>query len=237
MKNSFFSRFAPKETKFFPLLKQLSEIVLSASELLMESLKHESPEERSEYYKKIKDVERQGDQLTNRIFEELGKTFITPFDREDIHDLASSTDDIIDCINSAAKRIAISHKVHVTKPHIGVVNSVQGLDAELTRLAHKKRVVMVMKMGDVSLIAITQECISIILENTQMLRRIQLAGKVSRAASLFTEDIGFPTHSSVAFVKVKHHLFKAALVKTRNHQAYGGRKVRIIHALFPQKSV
>ena len=107
MKNSFFSRFAPKETKFFPLLKQLSEIVLSASELLMESLKHESPEERSEYYKKIKDVERQGDQLTNRIFEELGKTFITPFDREDIHDLASSTDDIIDCINSAAKRIAI----------------------------------------------------------------------------------------------------------------------------------
>ena len=60
MKNSFFSRFAPKETKFFPLLKQLSEIVLSASELLMESLKHESPEERSEYYKKIKDVERQG---------------------------------------------------------------------------------------------------------------------------------------------------------------------------------
>ncbi len=107
MKNSFFSRFAPKETKFFPLLKQQSEIVLSASDLLVESLKHDSPEERSEFYKKIKDVERQGDQLTNRIFEELGKTFITPFDREDIHDLASSMDDIVDRINSAAKRIAI----------------------------------------------------------------------------------------------------------------------------------
>ncbi len=54
--------------------------------------------------KKIKDLEREGDRLTHLIFDELGTTFITPFDREDIHDLASCMDDVIDGINSCAKK-------------------------------------------------------------------------------------------------------------------------------------
>lgn len=96
MKNSFFSRFTPKEPKFFPLLKQLSEILSASSSILVESLRHDSPTERANYYKLIKDKEREGDKLTHLIFDELGTTFITPFDREDIHDLASSIDDVID---------------------------------------------------------------------------------------------------------------------------------------------
>ena len=107
MKNSFFSRFTPKEPKFFPLLKQLSEILLSSSALLIEILGHDSPEKRAEDYKRIQDLEREGDKLTNLILDELGTTFITPFDREDIHDLASGMDDVIDGINSCAKRITI----------------------------------------------------------------------------------------------------------------------------------
>ena len=107
MKNSFFSRFTPKEPKFFPLLKQLSEILSASSSILVESLRHDSPTERANYYKLIKDKEREGDKLTHLIFDELGTTFITPFDREDIHDLASSIDDVIDGINSSAKRINI----------------------------------------------------------------------------------------------------------------------------------
>ena len=107
MKNSFFSRFTPKEPKFFPLLKQLSEVLSASSVALVESLQHDQPTERSEYYKKIKDLEREGDRLTHLIFDELGTTFITPFDREDIHDLASCMDDVIDGINRCAKRIYI----------------------------------------------------------------------------------------------------------------------------------
>ena len=107
MKNSFFSRFTPKEPKFFPLLKQLSEILSASSSILVESLRHDSPTERANYYKLIKDKEREGDKLTHLIFDELGTTIITPFDREDIHDLASSIDDVIDGINSSAKRITI----------------------------------------------------------------------------------------------------------------------------------
>ena len=56
MKNSFFSRFTPKEPKFFPLLKQLSEVLCKASVVLTESLQHDSPTERADYYKKIKEL-------------------------------------------------------------------------------------------------------------------------------------------------------------------------------------
>lgn len=103
----FFSRFTPQEPKFFPMLKRLSEILTSSSDLLVESMQHDKPEERANYYKRIKDMEREGDKQTHLIFDELGKTFITPFDREDIHDLASTMDDVIDGINSCAKRITI----------------------------------------------------------------------------------------------------------------------------------
>ncbi len=107
MENSFFSRFTPKEPKFFSLLKQLSDTLTEASNLLVECVAQGSPEERSNLYKRIKAVERKGDEQTNFIFNQLSTTFITPFDREDIHDLASSMDDVIDCINSCAKRITI----------------------------------------------------------------------------------------------------------------------------------
>lgn len=107
MNNSFFNRFTPKEPKFFPLLKQLSGVLTASSVLLGESLRYDLPAERSEYYKKIKEKEREGDRLTHLILDELSTTFITPLDREDIHDLASCMDDVIDGINSCAKRIAI----------------------------------------------------------------------------------------------------------------------------------
>ena len=65
MKNSFFSRFTPKEPKFFPLLKQLSEILLSSSALLIESIAAMTRlKKRADDYKRIKDMEREGDKLT-----------------------------------------------------------------------------------------------------------------------------------------------------------------------------
>ncbi len=107
MNNSFFSNFAPKEPKFFPLFKQLSQILKTASNELLVSLEHDTAKERMDYHKKIKELEKQGDTLVNRILDELGSTFITPFDREDIHLLTSSIDDVLDGVNSCAKRIAI----------------------------------------------------------------------------------------------------------------------------------
>ena len=107
MNNSFFSKFGPKEPKFFDYLKQVSEVLLTASEMLMESLRCQTREERKEAFRKIKEQERIGDDLAHKIFEELSSSFITPFDREDIHLLTDCLDDVIDRINSCSKRIAI----------------------------------------------------------------------------------------------------------------------------------
>jgi uncharacterized protein Yka (UPF0111/DUF47 family) len=57
------------------------------------------------YIKEIEDMEHVNDDLTHRIFTELGRNFITPFDREDIHSLASALDDVSDYIYGTAKKI------------------------------------------------------------------------------------------------------------------------------------
>lgn len=107
MNNSFLSQFAPKERKFYPLLIQLSEVIFETSNLLLESFSFDQPEQREKYYKRIKELEHKGDDISNHIFDELSVTFITPFDREDIHDLASVMDDVIDGMKSCTKRISI----------------------------------------------------------------------------------------------------------------------------------
>lgn len=105
MSNSFISKLTPKEPKFFPLLSGLSDVITEISELMIEFIKNYNPETAGDYYKKIKDLERKGDALSNKIFDELNVTFITPFDREDINNLATRMDDVNDYVNSAAKRI------------------------------------------------------------------------------------------------------------------------------------
>ena len=107
MKNNLFDRFKPKENKFFPLLSGMAEVIVTASDLIIECVQVTNHNEAVEYYKKIKDQERKADTIQNQIFEELNQTFITPFDREDINHLSSTMDDVIDLINSCAKRIML----------------------------------------------------------------------------------------------------------------------------------
>jgi len=107
MNNSFFSNFVPKEPKFFPTLKELTDVILVASDLMIECVQKPDHESAIDFYKKIKEQERKGDALNNRIFDDLNTTFLTPFDREDINKLSSRLDDVIDYMNSAAKRIVL----------------------------------------------------------------------------------------------------------------------------------
>lgn len=107
MKNSLFDRFKPKENKFFPLLREMSEVILIASNLIVDCVQVKNHTEAVEFYKKIKEQERSGDKIQGKIFDELNNTFITPFDREDIDALSSAMDDVADMINSCAKRIML----------------------------------------------------------------------------------------------------------------------------------
>lgn len=102
-----FKLFAPKDKVFYPLFKQDVENLICISENLVLMMKEDESEKRLTIIKKIKEFEKIGDKLTNQIFEELNKSFITPFDREDIHQLASTLDDVADFVNKAAQRIKL----------------------------------------------------------------------------------------------------------------------------------
>ncbi|MDR3704748.1 MAG: DUF47 family protein [Paludibacteraceae bacterium] len=105
--NSIFSFLVPKESTFFPLFKKSGDLLVDASDLLVEFLKTQDKEQQKEIYKKIKEAETKCDGVTNKIFDELNNIFITPFDREDIRELADLLDDVIDFINSSAKRVVL----------------------------------------------------------------------------------------------------------------------------------
>lgn len=94
----------PKQRKFFEILNELSLNIVEAAELLHEMLiKHE---DLTEYSSKIHLIENKCDELTHKVINELNETFITPIDREDIHALTNSLDDIIDSINAIATRVS-----------------------------------------------------------------------------------------------------------------------------------
>jgi predicted phosphate transport protein (TIGR00153 family) len=65
------------------------------------------PEERHRWFRKIEQLEHVGDEITHEIFLELGRNFITPFDREDIHRLVTSFDDVVDYMHGSSKRIEL----------------------------------------------------------------------------------------------------------------------------------
>jgi predicted phosphate transport protein (TIGR00153 family) len=118
--NNFFDKFVPKEPKFFPILKEMADVILVASDLIIECVQKGDHESAIDYYKKIKEQEKKGDALSVKIFDELNSTFITPFDREDIHHLADRLDDVTDYINSCAKRIVLYNPKVMPESAVGL---------------------------------------------------------------------------------------------------------------------
>jgi uncharacterized protein len=99
--------FVPKDDSFFPLFESDAENLVKASELLKQLFNSSDIEEHEKIFKQIKDVEHIGDEITNKTYEQLNKSFITPFDREDIHELTAHIDDVVDSINGIARRICL----------------------------------------------------------------------------------------------------------------------------------
>jgi uncharacterized protein len=98
----------PKENKFFKYFEKDVDNLLVAAGVFKELMSNAiSKEERAQKIKRIEELEHKGDEITHTIFSELGATFITPFDREDIHALASKLDDILDYIQGAATRLVL----------------------------------------------------------------------------------------------------------------------------------
>ena len=120
-------RFIPKETKFFDLFAELS-TSLSAGAVLLRNIL-EDPRDVKNRVDRMQEIEHEGDRATHAIIAKLNQTFITPFDREDIHRLASSLDDVLDFVNAAALRL-VMYKIAQPGPAAAELAGIIVLQAE-----------------------------------------------------------------------------------------------------------
>lgn len=108
--NDVLQLFVVKEKKFYPLfINQASKIEEAANSLV--KLLNVEEEGRKELVLEIKELEKKGDELVGDIYEELNKSFNTPFDREDIHTLSHRMETMLDLINDTARKIGIYHPI------------------------------------------------------------------------------------------------------------------------------
>ena len=98
-------RLIPRETKFFRMFRDVSQNLTEGASLLHDILKN--PQDLPVRINRLQEIEHRGDDMTHDIIRMLNQTFITPFDREDIHALTSSLDDVLDYVNSAATRMKL----------------------------------------------------------------------------------------------------------------------------------
>ena len=109
--------FTPKGKKlFFPLFDHAAENVVTMAELLRSAVYGTGLMNTKDLYHKIDRLENIGDDVTHSINIELGKNFITPFDREDIHALTSSIDDVADYIHESVNRMFLYDLKEFTLP-------------------------------------------------------------------------------------------------------------------------
>ena len=103
--NSILKIFLPRDRVFYQLFESVSSSLVIMGEKLKDVVNEPDFEKRGKLIKDLEDMEHTCDDFTHEIFTQLSKNFITPFDREDIHYLASALDDIADYIYASAKKI------------------------------------------------------------------------------------------------------------------------------------
>ena len=98
-------RLIPRESKFFRMFADVSQNLTQGARLLHDILKN--PANMEPRLDQLQEIEHRGDEMTHGIITALNQTFITPFDREDIHRLTSSLDDVLDFVNAAGVRLRL----------------------------------------------------------------------------------------------------------------------------------
>jgi predicted phosphate transport protein (TIGR00153 family) len=144
--------FMPREDNFFELFERAATNAdLAAAQLLALLEKFDDVKGRA---KQIKDIEHVGDQITHEAIERLNRTFITPMDREDIHELIGRVDDIVDLIDTAAHRIVL---YKIEKPTEASIDLARCLKHSTSVIVEVMPLLRDMKNGK----AINQKCIAI----------------------------------------------------------------------------
>ena len=133
-------RLLPRDEQFFELFTQIAERAVEVAKLLGELLGEEGAR-RTYLIETISRVEREADQLTHDVTVRLDRSFITPLDREDIHALIKTMDDVLDFIDAAAQRLylyevrVIPEEMHklldITAESVALVNRATSMLTDL----------------------------------------------------------------------------------------------------------
>jgi len=139
-------RLIPRDTAFFAMFEQLSKRLTAAARLLAGMFAE--PTRLDHFVSAIKLVEHEADTITHDIIARIDQTFVTPFDREDIHLLASRLDNVVDLVDGTARRAAMFHltDVHEAAKKICEV-LIRATDAIEAAVAHMRDVRFVVEKG------------------------------------------------------------------------------------------
>jgi uncharacterized protein len=126
-----FGFLVPKDRKFFPLFIEAADNLVVASDLLIKLMGENDLVEREVFIKLIKEAEHKGDAITHQLLVQLNGTFITPFDREDIHQLISTIDDVVDYIHTAAIRTHFYKLPTFPEEFVKIANYIHSANLEI----------------------------------------------------------------------------------------------------------
>lgn len=107
-------RLIPRDEGFFDLFNELSKRLVTSAAMLRELFTH--PDQLDEITARIKEVEHEADHITHDVSTRLDSSFITPLDREDIHNLTQELDNVVDLINGTARRARMFHITETKEP-------------------------------------------------------------------------------------------------------------------------
>jgi len=152
--NSIIKAFLPKDKVFYSIFEQVGANLKEMGAAFRAAIEEQNPTKRTQMLRALEDLEHKNDEFTHKIFIELGQNFITPFDREDIHYLATSLDDVADYIYAASKKM-VNYQVkefdqYMKDMVIVIQNSIGALSKALHELRNMK-----------NLRAITEACVQI----------------------------------------------------------------------------
>ena len=132
----FLQLFVVKEKSFFPLFVQMAEACKKASELLVKQAATSDPDDRRMLAHRIKEYEIEGDNIHAKITQVLIDAYLTPFDRDDIHELAETMDSFLDCMRDSSKLVAIYQPKEPSRKLINIaeyIDKAAGIMIEITK--------------------------------------------------------------------------------------------------------
>ena len=134
--NSFFQFFVPKETKFYPLYQQQAAYIDKAATLLRQMLMETDLEQLEALRKDIKVCETEGDQVLRDFYSQLFATVLTPFDRDDVHELAEMMDTFLDRIDDCGNIVLTRRFLAVDEDLTTMAENIMFAAENLSNIIH-----------------------------------------------------------------------------------------------------